>query len=156
MVRTTLAAMGAAALACLSACATVDEPLQYGPIGTGGYGYGYQDSANQDGSFTVVVITPNDGLGRQFFERRAEELCPAGIAQQSIFRVQQRLEMATGYSGTVVSGVYQGSTYTYPTYGAIMVEGMVRCAPTTAEAKPDPAPAPTLAPAPDPAAQPKP
>lgn len=134
---------GLAMLALVSGCVTA-APIVYGPLGPGGYGY--VDSANKDGSTTVTIIVPDAPTGRNFFERRAAELCTGEPVQKSIFSIEQRVERVTGFTGAMVGGVYTSSTYSYPAYGAIVVEGLVRCAAPTAPSTPASEAAPAVAP----------
>ncbi len=65
------------------------KPVVYGPIGPEAP-YGYQERENPDGGFTVRVAMPGYSTPaalRDFFDRRAGELCPTGVARTNVFRV---------------------------------------------------------------------
>ena len=65
------------------------KPVVYGPIGAEAP-YGYKDRPNPDGGFVVLVAMPGSSSPadlRAFFDRRAGELCPTGIARTNVFRV---------------------------------------------------------------------
>lgn len=79
-----LAATGLLLQGCVAA-----KPVVYGPIGTEAP-YGYKDRPNPDGGFVVLVAMPGSSSPadlRAFFDRRAGELCPTGIARTNVFRV---------------------------------------------------------------------
>lgn len=81
--------VGLAATLLLQGCVTA-TPAIYGPIGPE-VPYGYKDRPNPDGGHTVLVIMAGHATVaelRGFFERRAAELCPAGLERTNIFRVQ--------------------------------------------------------------------
>ena len=86
--QTLLGAGLVAAALLLQGCATA--PAVYGPIGVE-TPYGYKDHPNPDGGYTVLVVMGgNAGPAalRDFFDRRAAELCPAGVDRTNVFRVQ--------------------------------------------------------------------
>lgn len=113
--------LGVGALLALQACAT-PEPAVYGPIGET-VRYGYKDRANPDGGHTVlVVLPPYTALAdvRAYWDRRAEELCPGGVAKRNVFRAERRELMApapyvsygTGIGSRVTTG-YELEGYVY-------------------------------------------
>lgn len=131
-----------AAALLLQGCATA-KPAIYGPIGPE-TPYGYKDRPNPDGGHTVLVAMAGHATApelRVFFERRAAELCPAGIDRTNIFRVQ-----ANEY--------YADAPYVYGSAGVgsrsrvgVELEGYVYCKPGQGDlAAPVPAPVPTPAP----------
>ncbi|WP_372781576.1 hypothetical protein [Phenylobacterium sp.] len=105
----------------LQACAT-PEPIAYGPIGET-VRYGYKDRANPDGGHTVLVaLPPRSPLAdaRGFWDRRAEELCPGGVAKRIVFRSERKEIMSpasyiqgqAGISSRVSTG-YELEGYVY-------------------------------------------
>src|SRR3954466_2593592 len=57
-------------------------------------GYGYQERANPDGGYTLLVVTSAYGgpdLPRQLFDRRAEALCDHQVASTNTFRADRQL-----------------------------------------------------------------
>jgi hypothetical protein len=79
----------AAAALLLQGCVSY-TPAVYGPIGAE-VPYGFKDRPNPDGGHTILVVmagfqTVADLRG--FFDRRAAELCPAGVERSNVFRVQ--------------------------------------------------------------------
>jgi hypothetical protein len=79
----------AAAALLLQGCATA-KPAVYGPIGPE-VPYGYRDRQNPDGGHTILVVMggfQSVADLRGFFDRRAAELCPAGVERTNVFRVQ--------------------------------------------------------------------
>ncbi len=132
-----LAAGLAAAGLLLQACAT--KPTVYGPI-TAEVPHGYADRPSNDGGFTVLVRMPGTAsvaMLRDFFDRRAAELCTAGVDRTNVFRVTANEAYAPG---TYVYGsVGMGSRARFGTE----MEGYVYCKPgVTAPATVVPAPAP--------------
>ena len=97
--RPKLLAAALAAAGCVGACATPPPPV-YGPI-SDTVRFGYRDRPNPDGGHTLLVVMPaHSGLGeaRAFWDRRAEELCPGGVAKRNVFRSDRREYMApAGY-----------------------------------------------------------
>jgi len=118
----------------LQGCAT--KPVVYGPIGPEAP-YGYQDAQNADGGHTVRVAMPGQAAPealRAFFDRRAGELCPAGVARANVFRMNR-----DGYASApyVHGGVSVGTR----TWIGAELEGYVYCKPEPTAAKAEPAPA---------------
>lgn len=108
------------AVSALGACAT--KPVVYGPIGEKAP-YGYQDRQNADGGYTVRVVMPGHSgpeALRAFFDRRAGELCPAGVERTNVFRMH-RAEF--GYAPYVHGGVGVGTRTAVGTE----LEGYVYC-----------------------------
>lgn len=106
----------------LAACATPGPPA-YGPIGPE-TPFGYKDNANADGGHTVLARLPPHVLpadARLYWNRRAEELCPRGIAKRNIFRTDTR--QTGGQAPYVHGGVGMGHRVTT----AVEVEGYVYC-----------------------------
>lgn len=115
----------------LQACAT--KPVAYGPVGPE-TPYGYMDRQNADGGFTVSVKMPGHaapGELRAFFDRRAGELCPAGIERTNVFRLHRSEFTTSGY-------VYGGAGVSSRVAVGTDLEGYVYC-------KPGAAPAPAAA-----------
>jgi hypothetical protein len=122
--RTVVGAGLAAAALLLQGCATA-KPAIYGPIGPE-VPYGYKDRPNADGGHTVLVVMAGHATAaelRVFFDRRAAELCPAGIDRTNIFRVH-----AAEY--------YASAPYVYGSAGVgsrarvgVELEGYVYCKP---------------------------
>ncbi len=114
----------AAAAMLLQGCATA-KPAIYGPIGTE-VPYGYKDRVNPDGGHTVLVVMAGHASAaelRGFFDRRAAELCPAGVDRTNVFRIQ-----ANEY--------YADAPYVYGSAGVgsrarvgVELEGYVYCKP---------------------------
>lgn len=113
-----------AAALLLQGCATA-KPAVYGPIGPE-VPYGYKDRLNPDGGHTVLVVLAGHASAaelRGFFERRATELCSAGVDRTNVFRVQ-----ANEY--------YADAPYVYGSAGVgsrarvgVELEGYVYCKP---------------------------
>ena len=115
-----LAALTAAGAA--GACATPPPPV-YGPI-SDTVRFGYRDRPNPDGGHTLLVVMPahsGPADARVFWDRRAEELCPGGVAKRIIFR-SDRKELMTP-AGYVHGGAGVGMRV--PT--GHEVEGYVYC-----------------------------
>jgi hypothetical protein len=129
-VHTVVGAGLAAAALLLQGCATA-KPAIYGPIGPE-VAYGYKDRPNPDGGHTVLVVMAGHATAaelRVFFDRRAAELCPAGIDRTNIFRVH-----AAEY--------YASAPYVYGSAGVgsrarvgVELEGYVYCKPGPGAAK---------------------
>lgn len=121
--RTTLAAwLTAAALLSLQACATPPPPV-YGPMGDS-QPYGYRDRSSGDGGLTLLAAVPaHSSLAEAmaFWERRARELCPGGIAKRIVFRAERReIMMPAGY-------VYRGVGMSSRATMGYEVEGYLYC-----------------------------
>lgn len=111
-----------AATLILAGCAT--KPVVYGPIGPETPN-GYQDRQNPDGGFTVLVAMPGTAAPaelRAFFDRRAAELCPAGIERTNVFRMNRGGYTTSGY-------VYQGVGLASRVWTGTELEGYVYCKP---------------------------
>ena len=108
----------------LQACVTM-EPVVYGPIGPEAP-YGYSDRRNPDGGFTVRVMMPGYAAPaelRVFFDRRAGELCPAGVARTNVFQIMAR------ESFTSAPYVYGGAGVGSRARVGVELEGYVYCKP---------------------------
>lgn len=130
--RRTLPGAGLVATALLlQGCATA-APAVYGPIGVE-TPYGYQDRLNPDGGHTVLVVMAGNATPtalRDFFDRRAAELCPDGIDRTNVFRVH-------------ASEYYSSAPYVYGGAGVgsrarvgVELEGYVYCKPAGPPAAP--------------------
>jgi hypothetical protein len=107
----------------LQACAT--KPVDYGPVGPE-KPYGYKDRPNSDGGFTVVVTMPANTSPaelRAVFDRRASELCPAGVARTNVFRVSHE-----GYNAPAPY-VYRSAGVSQRVWTGAELEGYVYCKP---------------------------
>lgn len=112
-----LAATGLLMQACVAA-----GPVVYGPISPEAP-HGYRDRQNPDGGFTVLIAMPGQASTidlRAFFDRRAAELCPAGIARTNVFRI------------TVSDQTYVNYASQYPSVASryrtgVQLEGYVYC-----------------------------
>lgn len=115
----------------LQACATAN-PVVYGPISPEAP-HGYRDRQNPDGGFTVLVAMPGqastDDL-RAFFDRRAGELCLAGIARTNVFRMTARDQTYVNYAAQ-----YPTVAHRYRT--GVELEGYVYCKPEPEAPKAD-------------------
>ncbi|MBI1251158.1 MAG: hypothetical protein GC189_06785 [Alphaproteobacteria bacterium] len=137
-----------AAFAALGLAACAVTPLAYGPITPDGSHYGYRDTQNPDGSYTILLVTNNAALAQAFWDRRAAELCNGASVQKNIFRAQRPVYQYTGYA---TNGYGGGGSYTESRYGDFFLEGYLRCgdaetaATETADAAPDAAAAETAA-----------
>ena len=131
--RTVAAAGLAAAALLLQGCATA-TPAVYGPIGPE-VPYGYKDRPNTDGGHTVLVVMAGHATAaelRVFVERRAAELCPAGIDRTNVFRVQANEYYADAPYVQGSAGVGSRSRV------GVELEGYVYCKPVP-EGPPPPA-----------------
>ncbi|MFT3726745.1 MAG: hypothetical protein QM759_02845 [Terricaulis sp.] len=106
----------------LAACAT---PITYGALSAGN-GYGYRDTHNADGSYTILVVAPNDAMAREFWDKRAQELCGGTDFHKNIFRAEVPVVMSQGYAPSAYPGGYGGS-YTSWAHGAFNMEGYLHC-----------------------------
>lgn len=135
----------------LAGCMT---PVEYGPIGGENGGFGYSDTRNADGSYTIRVVLPYAAQSHEFWDRRATELCGGPNYRKIIYRAHIPVVTTTGYAAGPNG---YGSSYTQDVYGAPVLEGYARCneAPTEAAAGAvtEAAPAEAAAPA-EPATQP--
>lgn len=112
----------AAAALLLQGCVTY-KPTVYGPIGPEAP-YGYRDRQNPDGGHTVLVVMGGHESAtylRVFFDRRAAELCPAGVERSNVFRVQAK---EVYIPATYVQGA---ATIGSRSLGGIELEGYVYC-----------------------------
>jgi len=106
----------------LQGCATA-APAVYGPI-SAEVPYGYQDHPNPDGSHTVLVVMGGSASVpalRAFFDRRAAELCPAGVDRTNVFRVH-----ASEYYASAPY-VYGGAGIGSRSRMGVELEGYVYC-----------------------------
>lgn len=118
----------------LSGCVT---PPAYGPIGHVQNQYGYRESQNADGSFTILVVAASAPMAHEFWDRRAAEICGAATVQKNIFRAQRPVITTTGYASNGMGG---GGTYQQDMYGDFIMEGYLRCsnaAPSEMSAAPE-------------------
>lgn len=116
----------------LAGCAT---PIVYGPISETS-AFGYRDTRNADGSYTVLVVAASAAMAHEFWDRRAHELCGEDFTK-NIFRAQIPVYSYTGYA----SNGYSGGAYTEDRYGAFNLEGYLHCG--AGEASPEATTAPT-------------
>lgn len=115
----------------LQGCAA-PKPVVYGPIGPEAP-YGYKDRPNPDGGFVVLVAMPGYSTPadlRAFFDRRAGELCPSGIARTNVFRV-----FANEYYADA-QYVYGGAGTSSRSRVSVELEGYVYCKPAADAPKP--------------------
>lgn len=113
---------GLAAVGLLLQACTL-KPVVYGPVGPEAP-YGYSDRKNPDGGYTVLVTMPGYSTSadlRAFFDRRAGELCLAGVERTNVFRVH-------------ASEYYSSAPYVYGSAGVssrsrvgVELEGYVYC-----------------------------
>jgi hypothetical protein len=89
-------------------------PLVYGPIKPEISHYGYRETANADGTFTLLVVAPGREIAREFWEKRASELCRGPNFTRNIFRAEIQMVYAN-YNDT---------------YGDAILEGYLRCTDT--------------------------
>ncbi len=129
--------VGLAAIGLLLQGCAAAKPVIYGPIGPEAP-HGYSDRRNPDGGFTVLVAMPGYSTPadlRAFFDRRAGELCQAGIERTNVFRLH-------------ASEYFPGAPYVYGGAGVssrsrlgVELEGYVYCkagpaVPTAGDAAP--------------------
>jgi hypothetical protein len=126
-------------------CATA--PV-YGPLGAKSM-YGYRDRPNADGSHTILVVGLSADQAREFWDRRAQELCGGSEYRKNLFRAQRSVVQASGYAANAYNPAY-GASYTYDTYGAFELEGYLTCR-DAAETPVAPASEPTNEPVSEPA-----
>lgn len=123
----------------LAACAA---PVVYGPIGAEkSGGFGYRDARNPDGSYTVLVVAPTPDLAHQFWDTRAAEICGGTHYRKNLFRADIPIVQYRGYA----SNGYTGGSYTVDQYGALQLEGYLRCNSDGDAPLPDAPPADTTA-----------
>jgi hypothetical protein len=115
--------LAASTAACaLAACAT-PEPPAYAPISET-VRFGYRDRPNADGGHTLLVVMPAHSKladAHAYWERRAAELCPAGVAKRNVFRSDRKEHMAP--AGYVHGSVGVGTRYPV----GYEIEGYVYC-----------------------------
>jgi hypothetical protein len=116
----------AAAITVASALAACATPIQYGALSEG-HGYGYRDTQNADGSYTVLAIAPGDAMARQFWDRRAQELCGGTDFHKNIFRAEVPVVSTTGYAPSAYGAAGTGGSYTSSAHGAFYLEGYLHC-----------------------------
>lgn len=95
------------AIGLLAGCA----PVQYAPIGKSLFGY--QDRPNPDGGHTVLSVAPTIDMVREFWDRRAIELCPHGVLKKNIFRAD-RATLHTQYGDQPGHFIMEGYAYCKP------------------------------------------
>lgn len=110
-------------ISALLGCAT---PVTYGPIG-GKRQFGYTDTRNPDGSYTIRVIAPTGELAHQFWDQRAAELCSGGTYRKNIFRAEVPIMRQYGYAPSAYGGAYAGGSYAQDVRGAPILEGYLNC-----------------------------
>jgi hypothetical protein len=106
----------------LQACAA-PKPPAYGPMSDTAP-YGYRERSDSEGAYTLLSVVPahsSASEARSFWERRAQELCPAGISKQIIFRSERKEALSP--AGYVQGGAGLSSRATL----AYEVEGYVYC-----------------------------
>jgi hypothetical protein len=121
----------------LQACAS--KPFVYGPVGPKAP-FGYTDRQNADGGFTVLMKMPANGSPAELranFDRRAGELCPAGVARTNVFRVTH-----DGYNAPAPA-VYGSVGIGQRVWTGAELEGYVYCKPGATAPAPQAAPAGT-------------
>jgi len=126
----------ALALLALASCAT---PIVYGPIGQAKSPYGYKDTRNSDGSITIMVVANSAAMAKDYWDRRAGELCGAAEIQKNIFRAEIPVYQFQGYAASAYGAGYPGGSYSESRYGNFIMEGYLRCgAPGPAKTSPHP------------------
>ena len=118
------AARWAAATAFALALAACMTPPRYGPLGVDHARYGYRDHANGDGGYTIFVQAPTEPMAREFWDQRAAELCGGTNFHRNIFRAERPIVQQSGYASNGYGG---GGSYTVDAYGAVHLEGYLRC-----------------------------
>jgi len=119
-----LSAVLAVAALLLQACAT-GAPAVYGPI-SAEVPFGYTERQGKAGEFTVLIKMPGGAPAtqlREFFDRRAGELCPGGVDRTNVFRVSALESYAR--ADYVYGGAGVGSRARFGTE----LEGYVYCKP---------------------------
>lgn len=104
-------ALAIGACAALSGCAS----LEYAPMSEQN-GFGYRDSINADGSYTIQIVLPEHGSAQTahaYWDRRAGELCGGEAYRKNIFRAERP---------TVHYDYYGGRP------GGFILEGYLHCA----------------------------
>lgn len=127
------------------------KPLAYGPIGEDA-AYGYRERPNGENAYTLLIVAPrwsSIAEATAMWERRASDLCPAGVAKRIIFRSDRKERyVAAGY-------VYGSVGVSSRAPGAFEVEGYLYCKAGPGpepglDPKPSATPAAPAAPAPPP------
>jgi hypothetical protein len=116
--------LAAGVLLALQACATPAPPV-YGPIADKVV-YGYRDHPSGDGGHTVLAVVPAHSSLKEaqaFWDRRAGELCPGGVAKRIVFRSERKEFMSAA------PYVYSGTGFSSRATTAFEVEGYVYCKP---------------------------
>ncbi|MDO8900738.1 MAG: hypothetical protein Q7V15_05215 [Phenylobacterium sp.] len=106
----------------LQACAT-PAPPPFGPISET-QRHGYREQPHGEGAYTLLAVAPFNASAadaRAVWERRAEELCPAGVSKRIIFRADKRESMGAAHYIEGGAGIASRSTQ------AFEVEGYVYC-----------------------------
>lgn len=127
----------AAGVFALAGCVT---PATYGPIGGESGGFGYSDTHNADGSYTIRVVAQNTAQAHEFWDRRAAELCGGSNYRKIIYRAHIPVVSTSGY---VAGANGYGGSYTQDVYGAPVLEGYARCEGAALAAETEMTPAPT-------------
>jgi hypothetical protein len=135
---------GAARLAALAlsfaALAGCTTPV-YAPISAENGGLGYHNTRHEDGTYTVLVRARSPAQAHEYWDRRAGELCDGAPYEKNIFRAEIPVVTQSGYA-TGANGY--GGAYTQDVYGALVMEGYLRCSAAPQPATPEaPPPAPT-------------
>jgi hypothetical protein len=114
------------ALALVSLAAGCVSPSVYGPIDPAIGPYGYRETRNADGSYTLRVVSDDSAQAYEFWDRRAQELCGGPNFQKNIFRAERPVVQTTGYATNALNPAF-GATYTVDQYGSLLLEGYLRC-----------------------------
>lgn len=64
-------------------------------------------------------------MAREFWDRRAQEICGGREVHKNIFRAEVPVIQATGYATNIYGG---GASYTTWAHGAFFLEGYLHCA----------------------------
>jgi hypothetical protein len=105
----------------------------YGPISAENGGLGYRDMRNSDGSHTIRVVARTPAQAHEYWDRRAVELCGGPTYRKNIFRAEIPVVTQSGYA-TGANGY--GGAYTQDVYGALVMEGYLRCGGDAAQETP--------------------
>jgi len=124
------------AVSALAGCVT----NVYGPISERSQ-FGYADTRNADGSYTVRVVAASPVQAHEYWDRRAAELCGSTTFRKNIFRAEIPVVTTSGYAVNAYNPAY-GSSYQQDVYGALIMEGYLHC--EAAAAEPTAAPAETV------------
>ncbi|MBC7768586.1 MAG: hypothetical protein H7124_07345 [Phycisphaerales bacterium] len=101
------------ACAALSGCMTIE----YAPMSEQ-HGFGYRDTQNADGGYTIQVVLPEHSsptLAHEYWDRRAAEVCGHSDYRKNIFRAERPTVHYDSYGGRP---------------GGYILEGYLDCAPS--------------------------